>query len=269
MRTFVEQSPYVLDDTKIITSTSLKLMRHLLGMQPAECALALGGAVVGDVVVLERTNTYFVYSGHASMLSRMLERVEILIEEELEGSEPDFLITYDKDPDFVQFDYHLQSWMLFASVHRMFTARLWREWIARGHTPIIVGLRVPDYLDFLQDGDGPETRREDTDEERMAWAAEYVQRTGRRESLPTTINDGWAEEQMEKRAEFKSRKKAIGELKDATRNMLRVLIGTREWLRSAGHASSQRLDDLDAAVEEAQRAGISPPDNPRYLESDS
>lgn len=159
-----------MNDQLRATSSLLHCLRTLLGLNREEARLVLGGLPEGEMKNIERAKTHFVNSHHLRTLSAMLERVEALLDNELDrDAPPPFLITYATDPDLAEFDPDLQKWMMFSSVHRMFTARLWNDWRAMGKATSIIALVPPDYLAFLQT-----MGYRDSQESMMRWAAGYV-----------------------------------------------------------------------------------------------
>jgi hypothetical protein len=203
------------DMTEQPTTGLFQALRILSGMTLEETALALGGLPRGEVEVrnLEKSRTFFVYKDHLDTLAALVDRMEAEIDDHINRREspPPFLITYAIDPDFAQWDHELQEWMVFASVHRMFTARLWLEWRALGFETTVIHLAPADYIAFLQ---STPTWREDSEAARMEWAARYVENYRLRESPPVTEG---AEEAIAARLQFHRRD---GSVKDVIADRL-------------------------------------------------
>lgn len=167
------------EDPVIITPSYLKMTRMLLGLSQGEAAKLLDLRNQEEVRNLERGRTFFIYQGHADLLTKMLTRVNQLLEDSLQGEAPEFLFCY---PNFEVLEIYEPrlAWMRLVSVHQMFIARLFDEWQQAGHSPTIVELVPSQYQQFL-------LGKADAPEHRNAWAQEHVKSFGVRNGLPSEL----------------------------------------------------------------------------------
>lgn len=161
------------------TPADLLAMRALLGMDRAELATVLE-IPADELRTLERMRTHFVYQGHIDLLEDMLEKVSDLIGGIIEtGARPDFIFTYPRDEVFAIYEPELASWMRFASVHRMFAARLQDEMIRLDHRPTLAEIVPAQYEEFMSTN-----RLVDSHETRTAWANAHLRVIVTRDGSP-------------------------------------------------------------------------------------
>jgi transcriptional regulator with XRE-family HTH domain len=168
------------EDPVIITPTYLRVARTLLGMSQAEAATLLQ-ITPDEARNLERGRTHFVFDGHANLVGAMLEQVNRLIETSTADGvkPPDFLITFPNDEVFHRFEPELASWMVFNTVHTMFIARLFDEWLSVGIAPVLLDLVPQQYAEFLKD-------ERDSRERRWAWAKQHLRSVNVRQGMPSS-----------------------------------------------------------------------------------
>jgi hypothetical protein len=175
MTAALDTKPLPRDDGVMPTPSDLRALRTLLGYSRDEMARLLdaggrdGRPLTGeDIRKLERARTWFVSATHVETLEIMLARVNIALDEALQGEPPKFLIAFPNDGAFRDYAPAMAEWMHYNSAHLMFTARLLDGWMVDGHRPEVMELVPASYAQFRNDRNAP-----DNDATRLAWAADY------------------------------------------------------------------------------------------------
>jgi hypothetical protein len=167
------------------TPADLLAMRNLLGMDRQELAKLLE-IPADELRTLERMRTHFVYQGHVDFLENFLTKVADTIDGIIDsGARPDFIFTFPVDAVFAEYEPTLAAWMNYASVHRMFAARLQDEFIRLDHRPTLMEIVPQQYAEFLQDNG-----LQDSDETRVKWAEAHRKVIVTREGWPNRPRKG-------------------------------------------------------------------------------